>query len=38
MHITDDTNMFWTRKMTMFTDDTTMFTDDTTMFTQDTYK
>jgi hypothetical protein len=29
MHITDDTNMFWTRKMTMFTDDTTMFTHDT---------
>jgi hypothetical protein len=22
MHITDDTNMFWTRKTTMFTDDT----------------
>jgi hypothetical protein len=29
MHITDVTNMFWTRKTTMFTDDTTMFTDDT---------
>jgi hypothetical protein len=38
MHITDDTNMFLTRKTTMFTDDTTMFKDDTTMFTQDTYE
>jgi hypothetical protein len=36
-HITDDANMFWTRKTTMFTDDTTMFTDDTIMFTEDTY-